>query len=259
MSRSGVYRHKKKEKKSEEQEIEKEVINCFKKHRGNYGRKRIKKAMERKGIKISENKIARILRENEMKAKAGRRRKKKEVKTEEKYISENKIINKKEATKLNEIWNSDITEMKYKRGRLYICGIIDMYSRKIIGWTIEKHQRQEIVQEAIKMAIGRTKREGKTIYHSDRGSQFTAKKTKEILEKEGLIISMSRPGKPSDNQAIESFWKTLKQEIEEIKNKEYEEAKRTIVKYIEIYYNAERIHSSIGYQTPNEMWEKESA
>ena len=255
VSRSIYYRENK-QADNEETEIEKAVINCFKKNHGNYGRIRIRKALLKERIRVSESKISRILRENGIKAKSGRTGKKRKVKpTEEQYIEENLIKDKFSVTDPNYLWCSDITELVCYRSKMYLCGIIDVATRRLVGWDIEKHQRQDIVQNAFKMAIGRNpdRPEG-AIYHSDRGCQYTAKKTKNLIEKHGFRKSMSRPGTPSDNQPIESFWRTLEVEMPDIRHLSFEEASRKIVEYIELYYNSERLHSGINYNVPNQFF-----
>jgi transposase InsO family protein len=231
------------------------VVNCFKKHHENYGRIRIHHEMKRQGKIISEVKIAAILKRNHLFAKCGRHKKHRTLKSKAEYLSENLVVDKFEVTKRNVLWCSDITEVKYKSGKLYICAIIDVGTRKIVGWDVQRNQCQNIAQQSLQMAAFLYKPAPGLIYHTDRGCQFTALKTKSFVDKHGLKSSMSRPGKPCDNQPIESFWKTLKQEITDLTKLNYEQAKREIVKYLQLYYNAERLHSSIGYNTPNEVWE----
>lgn len=257
MSRSTFYRIPK-TKESEEIELEKNVIHCFKKHKGNYGRIRIKKELARGGIRISENKIARILKEHGLEAKSGRTGHPKKPKpTEEQYIEENLIQNKFEVDVANYLWCSDITELVCKNSKVYTCGIIDVATRRLVGWSIKRHQRQDIVQDAFEMAVGRNpERPVDAVYHSDRGCQYTAKKTKELVETCGFRKSMSRPGTPSDNQPIESFWHTLECEMPDICHLTFEEASRALVQYFELYYNSDRLHSGIGYLTPNECFQK---
>ena len=257
MSRSTYYRVPK-TKESYEIELEKAVINCFKKNNGNYGRIRIKKDLGRQGITISENKIARILRKNGLTAKSGRTGRRKAPKpTEEQYIEENLIKDKFSVSIANYLWCSDITELKCKSGKLFACGIIDVATRRLVGWSIKRHQRQDIVHEAFEMAVGRNpERPTDAVYHSDRGCQYTAKQTKDLVEKHGFRKSMSRPGTPSDNQPIESFWRTLECEMPDIGHLTFEAARRTLVKYFELYYNSDRLHSGINYLTPNEFFQK---
>ena len=256
VSRSTYYRVPKK-RESEEIELENKVINCFKANCGNYGRIRIKRELRREKITVSENKIARILKEHGLVAKSGRKgTRKKKKPTEEQYIEENLIKNKFEVRIANYLWCSDITELKCKSGKLYICGIIDVATRRLVGWSVQRHQRQDIVHNAFMMAIGRNPhRPADAVYHSDRGCQYTAKMTKDLVESNGFKKSMSRPGTPSDNQPIESFWRTLECEMPDIRHLTFEAACMVIVKYFEFYYNSDRLHSGIDYHTPNEFFE----
>lgn len=254
MSRSGYY-HQKKQKEVTESELEESIINCFKKHHGNYGRIRIRIELQKQNIFTSEHYIAKVLKNNGLKAKSGRSGRKNNPKpTKEQYYEENLVKDKFAVAIANKLWCSDITELKSFRTKLYLCGIIDVATRRLVGWAIDRMQDQTLVQNAFLMAVGRNPNRPKdAVFHSDRGSQFTAKKTKELVEKHGFLKSMSRPGKPNDNQPIESFWHTLETELTDISQMNFEDASREIVKYIECYYNSERIHSGIGYNIPNEF------
>jgi len=196
------------------------------------------------------------LKANGLEAKAGRKRKHRNIKTKAEFESRNLVIAKFEIKKANKLWCADITEMEIYRRKIYISGIIDVGSRRLVGWSIATHQRQEIVQNAIEMAYYRCKPKAGIVFHSDRGCQYTANKTKAMLDKYKMQSSMSRPGKPCDNQPIETLWKTLKQELVDISKMKFGEAKLEVVKYIEMYYNSERLHSSLGYRTPNEVWKE---
>ena len=231
------------------------VINCFEKYHGNYGRIRIRKELLNENYNISEYRIGRILKKYGLVAKAGRKRQCRRRKpTEQQYYEENLIQDKFSIKTANYLWCSDITELVYKGGKLYVCGIIDVATRRIVGWSIAKQQTQILVQNAFHMAKGRNPviPDG-AVYHSDRGSQYTAKRTKQLIEEHGFRKSMSRPGTPSDNQPIESFWHTLETELGSLKEYSYDEASRKIVDYIELYYNAVRLHSGIAYLIPNEF------
>ena len=233
MSRSEYYRIAK-EQDSEEKELEKVVVHCFGKHKGNYGRIRIRKELLGQGINISEYRITRILKKNGLVAKSGRRGKPRPPKpTEQQYIEENLIKDKFGVKEANYLWCSDITELKCYRSKLYLCGIIDVATRRIVGWSIARNQTQKLVQDALKMAVGRNPNRPKgAVYHSDRGCQYTAKKTKQLVEQNGFRKSMSRPGTPSDNQPIESFWKTLECEMADISHLTFEEASRAAHKIL---------------------------
>ena len=255
MSRSGYYR-KLKMPESEEIALEKAIVHCFKEHRGNYGRIRIRKQLETQGIQVSEAKIARILRKNGLKAKSGRKATKQKPRPkEEVYLEENLLQDKFSVAVPNALWCSDVTELKYHGGKLHVCGVLDVATRRIVGWSIGKTQTQTLVQDAFRMAVGRNPhRPESPIFHSDRGCQYTARRTKELIEKHGFHRSMSRPGTPSDNQPIESFWRTLECEMEDIRGLSYQEASLRIAEYIELYYNSSRLHSGIGYHIPNDCF-----
>ena len=255
VSRSEYYYDRAAEER-EENEEEQAIIHCFEKHKGNYGRIRIRKELLREGTKVSEYRIARILKKHGKTAKSGRTGRKRTPKpTEKQYLEANLIKDKFEVTEPNYLWCSDITELRCKGSKVYVCGIIDVATRRIVGWSIGKTQTQHLVQDALKMAAGRNpKRPLEAIYHSDRGCQYTAKKTKQMVEQYGFRKSMSRPGTPSDNQPIESFWKTLECEMSDIRHLTFKEASRQIVEYIELYYNSVRLHSGIQYLIPNEFF-----
>lgn len=255
MSRSGLRKHKKNIDRVKNIKHEDDIIHCFKKHKGNYGRVRIKKALASDGKIVSEAKISKILKKHNLISKYGRPRKRsKPKKTKAEYTSENLVKKKFEVKEINKLWCADISELKYKNGKVYISGIIDVASRKLVGWDIATHSRQEIVQNAINMAVGRCNPEKGLIYHCDRGCQYTAHQTKDLLDDYEIKSSMSRPGSPTDNQPIESFWKTLKIEMDDISKMSFKKSKSTIIKFIELEYNSDRLHSGIDYKTPNEVW-----
>ena len=252
VSRSGYYKASK-SSESEETEIEKAVIHCFKKHDRNYGRIRIRQELLVTGIHASESKISRIMKKHGLVAKSGRKGRARPLKSKEpRYIEENLIKDKFSVKMPNYLWCSDITELRYRGGKLYVCGIIDVATRRIVGWSIDRRQSQTLVQDAFHMAIGRNpSRPFGAVFHSDQGSQYTALRTKQLVETAGFRKSMSRPGTPSDNQPIESFWRTLEAEMPDIGPLSFEDASRVVVRFIELYYNSVRLHSSIGFSSPN--------
>jgi Transposase and inactivated derivatives len=240
----------------EKREDEAAVVSSFQRNKGRYGRIRIRKDLLLKGIDISEYRISNILRKNGLEAKNGRTGKaKKQKPAQMKYVEENLIKNKFSVKQPNYLWCSDITELRCRGTKLYLCGIIDVATRRIVGWSIAKTQTQKLVQDAFVMAVGRNPdRPVCAVFHSDRGCQYTARRTKELLESNGFRRSMSRPGTPSDNQPIESFWRTLECEMPDIRDLPFKDAGRSIVRYIELYYNSERLHSGIQYLVPDQLF-----
>lgn len=256
VSERSYYRRLKESYKQTNPMLTEAVVTCFHKHNGNYGRRRIQKALLRQGVNVSVWKIERILKASKLVAKVGRKKSSVPKKVKPEYTSENLVKDKFVIKEKNQLWCADISEFHYADGKLYASAIIDVGTRKIMGWKIDRNQRQSLVQDSIKQAYHRFKPAPGLVFHCDRGVQYTANKTKKLLDKFGMKSSMSRPGTPSDNQPIESFWKTLKQEMSDVSKLPFDEASREIVRYMEMYYNAERIHSSLGYMTPNEAWEK---
>jgi transposase InsO family protein len=155
--------------------------------------------------------------------------------------------------KPNQFWVADITYIYTQEGWLYLSTIMDLYSRKIVGWSMKNRITQDLVIEALNMAIKQRKPSWGLLLHSDRGSQYASDYYQALLGKRGILCSMSRKGNCWDNAVMESFYRTLKVEL--IYLKKYEtrmEAKRDIFEYIEIFYNRERLHSFLGYNSPEE-------
>ncbi len=165
-----------------------------------------------------------------------------------------------EVTGLNQLWVADITCIRLETAFVYLAAIIDVFSRRCIGWELERFLDTQLTLNALDMAL--SKRRGTDlsglIHHSDRGSQYASDEYAGRLRENGIRISMSRKGNPYDNAFMESFIKTLK--YEEVYLSEYEvigEARANIKRFIEKVYNAKRIHSGIGYKTPNELEKRE--
>lgn len=157
-------------------------------------------------------------------------------------------------TAINQKWCGDITYVRTIEGWMYLAVIIDLHSRAVIGWSMDKTMKQELVCNALLMALYRRKFPVGVIIHSDRGSQYCSNKYRKLIEKNGLIGSMSRKGNCWDNAISESFFHTLKVElVHQCTYSTRELARKSIFKYIEEYYNRKRMHSAIDYRTPIEV------
>jgi transposase InsO family protein len=155
---------------------------------------------------------------------------------------------------INQVWTADITYIKTRQGYLYLAGVMDLCSRKIVGWSMAAHLGQKIVIDALQMAVdARSPRPG-LIHHSDRGSQYASTAFRRLIEKHGCRASMSRRGSCYDNAPTESLWSTLKRDLAgQLPFDTRPQARATIFNYIEIFYNRVRLHSALGYKSPEQF------
>lgn len=212
---------------------------------------RVRKALKDAGIIVNHKKIARILSENHLNYKS---KKKFRVTTDSDHngiVSPNVLNRDFRASRPNQKWVSDITYIHTAEGWLYLCVIIDLYSRKVVAWALNSRMDVNLLLTAFYNAIMiRNPPEG-LIFHSDRGSQYCAKKFRKVLSKNKMIQSMSRKGNCWDNACAETFFKSLKHEWLYAYNfKTRKDAKNIIFEYIEIFYNRRRSHSYLGYECP---------
>jgi len=235
------------------------ITQIYNKHRGKYGCPRITKELHKTGLSCSKNRVYNIM--NKLKLKAKNKRKFK-VTTDSNHklpIYKNIVNRDFTATNINQKWFSDISYIETNEGWLFLAIVLDVYSRAIIGWSMDKTMTKELVCDALNMALWRRQFPKGVIIHSDRGSQYCSKEYQNILSNNEFICSMSRRGNCWDNSIAETFFHTLKTElVYDYKYKTREEAKNSIFNYIETYYNKTRIHSSIGYLAPMEFELKNS-
>jgi putative transposase len=157
-------------------------------------------------------------------------------------------------TDMNQLWVADITYIRLKVEFIYLAVILDVYSRRVVGWSIKRRLESDIARDALEMALKQRRPAAGLVHHSDRGVQYAANEYVERLEARGIIISMSRPGNPYDNAWAESFIKTLKaEEVNAAHYRDLEDATGRIGKFIEEVYNQRRIHSALGYVSPAEF------
>ena len=160
------------------------------------------------------------------------------------------------ATKIDRVWVADITYVATAEGFLYLAFILDVYSRRIVGWAMESHLRTELVVDALQMAVWRRKPASGLVHHSDQGVQYTALSFSERLREVGITPSMGRTGSALDNAMAESFVSTLKTElVNRLEFPSRRAASSAIFEYLEIFYNTRRLHSSLGYRSPTDFEE----
>ncbi len=257
VTRSGYYRfllsHKGK-RAQEEVRLSREIERIFYEHKKRYGSPRIFMELQDKGVCCSEKRVAKIMRNNKLVSKRRKKWRKKLVAKEKKP---NLLNQEFKAEKKNSKWVSDITYIRTDRGWAYLCTVMDLYSRKIIGHAVKEHMKKELVIGALEQAISRRGSVEGVIFHSDQGSQYGSEAIDKSLKKNNILGSMSGKGSCYDNAVMESFFNSLKRECigsEIFKN--IQTAEKKMFKYIECYYNNKRKHSSLGYLSPVKFEEK---
>ena len=221
---------------------------------GTYGSPRVHQALKKQGVVCSRKRVEKLMRQAQIRSTRHRRFRIRTTDSNHEHpLAANLLDRQFEQEKLNQAWASDITYVATDQGWLYVASVMDLCSRRIIGWSTAEHLRAELATQALSMAIrARCPKDG-LLHHSDRGVQYACGEYQAVLERHGISCSMSRSGNCYDNASMESFFKTFKVEL--VYQEHYatrEEARRSIHPYIEVFYNRQRLHSSLGYQSPAE-------
>jgi putative transposase len=254
VSRSGYYAwcgHPESKRDLENRGLLERIRSVFKKSRKTYGSPRVHRQLVSEGETCSRGRIERLMSANGIQA---RQRRKFVATTDSKHdlpVAENVLGRDFSVTEPNKVWASDITYIPTDEGWLFLAGVLDLCSRTAVGWSMSDSLERQLVIDALGMAHRRRKPGKNLIHHSDRGSQYASDEYRNLLKDYGMQMSMSRKGDCWDNAPMESFFGTLKKEL--VHHRRYrtrEEARRDIFDYIEIFYNRERLHSSLGYVSP---------
>ena len=234
-------------------------------HRGRYGAPRIYRVLcEQDGYTGSLNRIQTLMRALKLRAKAGRKYK---ATTDsghalpvaanllgQDFSCDTRPESTSHAKPPDQVWLSDITYLWTREGWLYVCAVLDLFTRRIVGWAIAGHMTRELVLDALRMAYAKRKPGRGLIFHSDRGSQYASAQVRRWLAKRGLRQSMSGTGNCFDNAPMESFWHSLK--VEETHGQDFAtraQAQHCVFAYIEGWYNTTRMHSSLDYKSPTQF------
>jgi putative transposase len=229
-------------------------------HRGRYGAPRICAALRTEGHMASRGRVERLMRHHGIRAMKARRFR--VCTTDSRHdlpIAPNRLDQKFTAERANQVWLADITYVPTGEGWLYLAVVLDLFTRKIVGWAMRDHMRAELTIAALTMAIQRQKPPPGLIHHSDRGSQYASVEYRKVLSATRMIQSMSRKGNCWDNAPMESCFGTIKTElVHQARYPSRAAARQDLFAYIEGYYNRQRLHSALGYITP-EQAERQAA
>lgn len=228
------------------------VKQVFDQHKGRLGARRIAKILATSGEKVGKNRVTRIMKIEGLVAKATRKWRSKTKSNHSLPAAQNLLGRNFFATKPDEKYVTDITYIGTDEGWIYLAAVMDLYSRKLIGWALADSMPTQLVSDALKMALASRNYPKGVIVHSDRGAQYCSAEYQKLLEYYDLRCSMSQAGNCYDNAAMESWNGSFK--IEAIKGERFttkEAAKKHIFEYIEMYYNRHRPHSLLGYLSPN--------
>ena len=249
------------ERKTEDLFLKELIRNIYEENESVYGTRRIVKELRIQGIFAGKRKVKRLMKELKIQGIQPARFRVTTTETDINLpVSPNLLDRNFFAYAPNKVWVSDITYIKTKSGFCYLCVILDLYSRKVVGWSLREHMKKELVIDALRNAIKERKPSPGLIFHSDRGSQYQSKLFRRILSWNRIESSMSRKGDCWDNAVAESFFKTIKTEL--IYRNKYEnqiDLRKDVFRYIEVFYNRKRLHSFIDYESPSGFEEKFAA
>lgn len=254
VSRAGFYRSlQEQEPEAEEMELRTAIQQIFLEHRRRYGYRRVCKELRRRGLLVNRKRVQRLMQTDNLLAV---QRRAFVVTTNshhdfEVYLN---LARHVKLTGLNQLWVADITYIRLQKEFVYLAVILDAFSRKVVGWALDRTLATSLPKAALEMAIAIRQPGPGLVHHSDRGVQYASAEYIQVLQQHGIVPSMSRPANPYDNASCESFMKTLKQE--EIYLNDYrdlEHLRMNVEVFLEQYYNRRRLHSSLGYQSPEEF------
>lgn len=263
VSASGFYAHLRRPESERARENRRLLLNikaAYAAGRGNYGSPRVHRELKEWGISCSRRRVARLMRENGIRAKRSRRFR---VTTNSEHafpVAANILDRNFAVEQPDKVWAGDITYVPTGEGFLYLAALLDLSSRFCVGFSLGGRIDSRLTVAAFDMALGRRNPTAALLHHSDQGVQYACSDYRKLLEKRKVKVSMSRKGDPYDNAPVESFFATLKTEL--VHHRDYktrEEAKADIFEYIEVFYNRRRRHSALGYISPAQFEARRTA
>jgi putative transposase len=257
VSRSGYYAWRDRPASSQAQRRDRLVERIQAAHvdsQKNYGSPRIHRELRDQGVACSENTVARLMKNHGIRSKMQRRFVVQTTDSRHGHpIAENRLNQQFDVPAPNQVWAADITYIPTGEGWLYLAVVLDLCSRRVVGWAADDHLRAELPAAALQMALTQRRPQGGLLHHSDRGVQYACDDYQSLLARHGITCSMSRRGNCYDNAVVESFFGTLKTEL--IHHHTYatrNEARLALFEYLEVFYNRKRRHSALDYSSPAE-------
>jgi putative transposase len=231
-----------------------EIHRIHLEHKQRYGSPRIHAELHARDIDCCVNTVAKLMHDNDFRAKTARKFCHTTDSAHKQPVAENLLDRQFNPSKPNQVWLADITYVWTREGWLYLAAVEDLFSRMVVGWSMDEHMESRLVVDALQMAVARRLPEEGLMAHSDRGSQYASDHYQRLLLKHGIECSMSEKGQCWDNAPMESFFASLKKEL--VHDEDYHtrtQARRSIFEYIETFYNPKRRHSALGYLCPVEF------
>lgn len=257
VNRSGYYAWRNRPKSQRAQAKERLLVRIREEYqlsRKTYGSPRIHAALQREGVICSRKRVARLMRLDHIAARRARRRIPRTTQKDPGAVPAPNLLNQDfSAPAPDRKWVSDITYIDTAEGWLYLAAVLDLFSRRVVGWAMDEHMEASLVQQAWNMAVSQRCPSAGLLHHSDQGRQYTSEVYQQSLAAHHCQVSMSRLGNCFDNAAMESFLSTLKTECATGQFATRAQARTAIFEYIEAWYNRQRLHSSLGYLSPTEF------
>jgi putative transposase len=236
-------------------ELAAEIRRVHLEHRRVYGSPRVHRVLRERGHAVCRNTVARLMKSLGIAARSRRRFRARTTDADHPHpVAANTLDRRFGVERLDRVWASDITYIPTGEGFLYLAGVMDLCSRRIVGWSMGATLHASLACAAFTMAVRRRRPPRGLLHHSDRGVQYACDEYRRLLASHGVAVSMSRPGDCYDNAALESFWGTLKTEL--VHHERFatrDQARRAIFEYIEVFYNRRRLHSTLGYLSPEQF------
>ena len=219
--------------------------------KGAYGSPRMTRELRAKGWEYGRHRVARVMARMGIQAKRTRAYKRTTERDERDRVEPNRMNRDFGTSRLNEKWAADVTYVPTQEGWVFLAVVLDLHSRRVVGWSMSDWLSQDLTLGALRMALGRCQPGVGLLHHSDRGGHYTGWRYRKMLRAAGIVCSMSRKGNCWDNAMVESFFSSLKLErVHLTRYRTRAEARADLFDYIEVFYNRRRLHSSLGYKSP---------